>query len=102
METFDDTVLSTDPIDRLCQQDRLFIGIYPTGIAYADRQRKVAGDYQRLAFLRFATLELVIEDFCPTALESRIRSHAALIQAKQGEAYSISTAGQTVTLGAAL
>lgn len=98
----DDLTPCTDRNDSILQQDRLFIGVYPTGIAYADKQNKVNGDYQRLAFLRFATLELVIEGFCPTELESRIRSHAALLQAKQGEAFSISAAGQTVTLGPVL
>lgn len=103
METFDEQKsLSTDPIDQLRQQDRLFIGIYPTGIAYADRQREVAGDYQRLAFLSFATLQLDIESFCPTDLALRIRADAVSIQARRGEAFQISTAGQTVRLGYAL
>ena len=102
METFDDIALSTDQIDRRCQQDRLFIGIFPTGIAYADRQREVAGDYQRLAFLSFATLELEIECDCPADLASRIRSDAASMQLRRGEQFPISTAGQTMRLGYAL
>ncbi len=62
METLNDMEpMSTDSINRRCQQDRLFIGVYPTGIAYADKWNEVDGDYKRLAFLRFATLALDIE-----------------------------------------
>ena len=36
----DDLTPCTDRNDSILQQDRLFIGIYPTGIAYADKQSK--------------------------------------------------------------
>lgn len=80
-------------------QDRLFVGIYPSGIVYADRAKEVAGDYKRLGFLSYATLELELEPRCPKSLKKRIEEHAATIQAKQGELFQISTSGQTVTLG---
>ncbi|MFC1337416.1 MAG: hypothetical protein G8D89_16380 [gamma proteobacterium symbiont of Clathrolucina costata] len=82
--------------------DRLFAGIYPTGIVYADRHREVSGDYQRLAYLNFATLELEIEKACPPDLVHRIQENARIIQEKRGDHFQISTCGQTVLLGSAL
>jgi hypothetical protein len=79
--------------------DRLFIGVAATGIAYADRSREEHGDYARLGFLPYRTLELEVADGCPDDLAKRIRGHAATIQAMRGEDYRISTAGQTVRLG---
>lgn len=79
--------------------DRLFIGVYPCGIAYADRAREEHGDYARLAFLDFGTLGLDIESNCPVELRTRITADAAAIQAQRGQQYRVSTAGQTVTLG---
>lgn len=43
--------------DRL-NRDRLFSGVYPCGIVYADRYREKGGDYARLAFLPYDTLQL--------------------------------------------
>ena len=81
---------------------RLFVGVYPAGIVYADRQREKAGDYARCAFLGFADLVLTIEPDCPDALRLQITEDAAAIQRRRGEAFQVSTAGQTVTLGHAL
>jgi hypothetical protein len=82
--------------------DRLFRGIFPTGISYADTQTEKHGDYKRLAFLSFATLKLDVEDDCPEVLAVRIKAHADSIQARKGEQFQISTSGQTITLGYAL
>ncbi len=83
----------TEPIDPL------FSGIFPCGIVYADRTRERHGDYVRLAFLPFKTLELDLEADCPPALVARIRSDAAVIQARKGQEFQVSTCQQTVTLG---
>lgn len=81
--------------------DRLFSGVYPTGIVYADRAREVGGDYARLAYLNFATLKLEVEANCPADLRQRIELDAAVIQAKRGQQFQTSTAGQAVLLGSA-
>ncbi|HUJ08545.1 MAG TPA: hypothetical protein VL171_00825 [Verrucomicrobiae bacterium] len=81
--------------------ERLFIGVFPCGISYADAAHGVAGDYKRLAFLPFATLELKVEPDCPPELAERIRADAAVIQMKRGQPYQVSTCGQTVILGEA-
>ncbi len=84
---------------RTVDGDRLFSGVYPTGIVYADKAREVQGDYARLAYLNFDTLTLKVETDCPADLRQRIEADAAAIQAKRGEQFRISTAGQPVLLG---
>lgn len=81
-------------------KDRLFIGVYPGGIVYADRGREEHGDYARLAFLPFDTLKLDIASNCPLDLKERIEADASRIQLQRGKQFRISTAGQTVMLGA--
>ena len=78
---------------------RLFVGIFPTGIAYADREVEVHGDYKRLAFLSFSTLALEVESDCPLDLRRAIERDAAQIQSRCGESFEISACGQTVLLG---
>lgn len=79
---------------------RLFIGIFPTGISYADRTREEHGDYVRLAFLSFKTLSLQVNSkTCPHDLAVEINRHADTIKARRGQSFQISTCGQTVTLG---
>jgi hypothetical protein len=80
-------------------KSRLFACVYPCGIVYADRLREVRGDYARAAFLAYKTLELCLEHDCPRDLRREIVEHAAKIQARRGERYQISTAGQTIILG---
>ena len=87
--------LSNDRLNR----DRLFSGVYPCGIVYADRYREKGGDYARLAFLAYDTLQLRVEDDCPVELRALIETDAAAIQAKRGQPYQVSTSGQTVMLG---
>ena len=65
---------------------RIFSGIYSTGIVYADRKRDSGGDYARLAFLSFDTLELEIEADCPQGLQQEIIHDAAQVQARKGAA----------------
>lgn len=83
-------------------QDPLFIGVYPSGIFYADKSREVHSDYPRVAFLDFGKLVLNFEPNCPVALRKSVTEHAAGIQARAGQRYRISGAGQTVLLGAEL
>ncbi|WP_018234180.1 hypothetical protein [Thioalkalivibrio thiocyanodenitrificans] len=80
-------------------EDRLFAGVYPTGIVYADRTVDEDGDYKRLAFLEFATLELTYRGPCPRELKSRIDADVESIRALKGQHFSISTSGQSVVLG---
>ena len=82
--------------------DNIFVGIYPCGIVYADRQQEVNRDYKRLAFLPYGTLELKVKDGCPEHLAKDIRAHAAELQAMRGQPFQIDACGHTVTLGDAL
>lgn len=81
------------------RNDRLFIGVFPAGISYADKSREKHGDYARCGSLSFDTLELTIERDCPAALRKEIETHAAKIQARRGESYPTSSSGHTVILG---
>ncbi len=79
--------------------ERIFIGVQPCGIVYADRQVDVDGDYDKLAFLPYQTLELQIELTCPESLRVEIQNHAQSIIARRGERFEVSSCGQTVLLG---
>lgn len=83
------------PID---VKGRLFIGVFPTGIGYADTGREEHGDYKKLAFLPFSSLTL---QFYPgaAAFKSAIQRHAKTIQAKRGQDYAVDSVGHTVLLG---
>ncbi len=88
------------PRHSLDPTERLFIGVYPGGLVYADRSIEIQGDYKRLAFLpyRFLMLEWASTD-CPSDLRQIIENHAAQIAARHGQCYQISASGQTVVLG---
>lgn len=79
---------------------RLFAGVMPTGISYADTWRDKHGDYLKLARLSFRTLELEWSgESMPADLRAEILRDAKKIQKRRGEQYQVSGAGQTVTLG---
>ena len=80
-------------------RERLFSGIYPCGIVYADRKVEVAGDYKRLGFLSYATLQLDLEADCPADLREPIIRDAAAIQAREGQRFRVSSSDQFVMLG---
>lgn len=80
-------------------EERLFVGVMPTGIVYADRSREVDGDYTRCAFLPFDTLFLAIAPKCPKDMVGLIEADAATIIARRGEQFPISSSNQTVFLG---
>jgi hypothetical protein len=81
------------------RNQRLFIGVYPTGIVYADRHVETRGEYKRLAFMPYDTLDLRHESVLPDELIGPINSHAGAIRAKRGQRFTISASGQTVLLG---
>lgn len=81
--------------------DRLFIGVYPGGVVYADRKKTVQGDYARVGFLPYDSLEFKAERGADAKLVAEARAHAEKIAARRGEPFSISSSGQTVILGRA-
>lgn len=87
---------SASPVD-----ERLFIGVYPAGLVYADRFREAGGDYARLAFLPYDTLDLQVSPDCPDELRQAVSAHADRMRARRGQAFQVSTCGQTVILGKA-
>jgi hypothetical protein len=80
--------------------DRLFVGVYPTGIAYADRARTKHGDYLRLAFLPYSTLEIEWSRgvTVPAELQALIEADAHAMQERAGQEFRVSASGQTVIL----
>ena len=80
---------------------RLFAGVYPCGIVYADRSRQRHGDYLRIAFLPFRTLRLEWDPGVkiPLDLHAAITRDAAALEAKRGELYPVSACDQFVRLG---
>lgn len=80
--------------------DRVSSATMATGISYADRTVEVGGDYKRLAFLPFSTLTLEWRaKRVPADVRAYIERDAAKIQARSGQRYQVSQAGQSVVLG---
>lgn len=73
---------------------RLFIGLFPAGIVYADRWMEQHRDYKRLGFLPYDDLRLQVAPDCPEELAVQIRADAG--QYKAGQVLQVSTAGQTM------
>jgi hypothetical protein len=88
----------TPPLPATAQ---LSVATFPTGVAYADRTRERNGDYLRLAFLPFQTLELEWTPRVRVSPEMRrlIVEEADRLRTRKEENYQVSTAGQTVKLG---
>lgn len=94
-----------EPVEAACAlaaSERLFMGVFPAGIVYADRSREEFGDYLKLAFLPYDTLILDLRPRVPDDLRSLIEAHAAQMRARAGQEYQTSTCGQTVLLGSKL
>ena len=88
-------ILSGIATEHQCE-DRLFIGLFPAGVVYADRKVERHGDYKRLAFLSYDTLKLEVEKDCPKDLRGRIEDDAQGYKAGQ----SLRIADNcTITLG---
>ena len=81
------------------KSDALFIGIYPSGIVYADRRKERGGDYTRVAFLPYDNLVLAVEKGADPALVAEARAHADTLIAQRGEAFAIDASGHHVILG---
>lgn len=75
----------------------LFIGCYPTGLVYADTSNEVDGDYKRIAYLNYRTLELEIDD-AKSPLLPLVMADAERMKAKRGERYQIA-GNMSVILG---
>lgn len=84
----------------LFPQERLLITCQPGGIVYSDRGREEHGDYARLAFLSYKTLNLSVAHNCPLSLKKLILPNAAAVQCRKGEFFETSACGQGVILGA--
>jgi len=80
-------------------EERLWSGLFPAGIVYCDRTQERHGDFRKLAFLSYRTLELELEKDCPRDMAEAIKLDAAKIQARRGELFQVSACGQTVRLG---
>jgi hypothetical protein len=81
-------------------RDPLFIGVFPAGISYADRTRSRHGDYLQVAFLPYDTLALEYRGpKVSSDMRASIEKHAASLQARKGQTFQVSAAGQTVKLG---
>jgi hypothetical protein len=81
--------------------DRLFIGVYPAGLVYADRHREEHGDYRRVAFLPYKSLVLEPAKGANRELLGQAIDHAQTIIARRGERFQVSSCGQCVVLGGA-
>lgn len=81
------------------EDSRLFIAVFPTGIGYADRSKEEHGDYKRVAFLYYQTLQFEPEKNANRELIEQARQHAVTIQAMRGQEFRVSASGQTVLLG---
>jgi len=78
--------------------ERIFCGCLTTGFIWADRWHERHGDYVRLAYMNYRTLELEIEKGCPAILVPDIKADAEALQAMKGQRYPL-TATNEVTLG---
>lgn len=68
---------------------RLFQGIYSCGIVYADRAVERDGDYRRLAFLPYDTLQIEYEKDCPELWRPFLEQKAAEMLARAGQRFAL-------------
>ena len=79
-------------------KNRLFIGVYPCGLVYADRFVEENGDYKKIAFLSYRTLEVEYFGKCPDDLKDRIERSVSKMLENKGKPFHISQS-QTIILG---
>jgi hypothetical protein len=80
--------------------DRLFIGVFPGGISFADKSREKNGDYMQVAFLPYDTLELEWRaGKHPADMRKAIERHARSMAKRRGEEFAIDSSGHKITLG---
>jgi hypothetical protein len=78
-------------------KNRLFIGVFSTGLSYCDRTKEKDGDYLKVAFFPYDTLKLQFYVKCDPELREMIEQDAATM--KPGTTFQISSCGQMMTLG---
>lgn len=79
--------------------DRLFIGVYPGGIVYADKNSYSQGDYKQIAFLPYDTLVPKYRKVrIPPALRRRVEEHIRSMQARRGERYPLDSSGSNFVI----
>lgn len=78
-------------------KERLFIGCFPTGLVYCDKSIEEHGDYKKIAYLNYNTLELEI--YSPKSpLLPAIKRDAIAMQHMRGKPFPIA-GNMTVILG---
>jgi hypothetical protein len=85
----------------------LFVGVMPAALVFAHRDIEKDGDYLRLGFLAYDTLEWKPEWPCAgelgdpldPAIREAIEQEVASMRAKAGQDFRISSTGQMVRLG---
>lgn len=78
--------------------ERLFIGIYPEGVVFADRSQERSGDYMRCGFASYRRGELDLTDECPESLKPLIRAWCDRNMIA-GQSFEISASGQMTQWG---
>lgn len=81
-------------------KERLFIGVYSTGLSFADKGTEEGGDYRKLAFMPYRTLNVEFYGTCDQDIKKDILDVVATMQRRKGRFYETSTCGQGVILGA--
>lgn len=77
----------------------LFIGVYTTGWSYSDKTDTSSGDFKRLAYQYYDTLELKIYDNSDDKKVALIKLLADKNVKMAGEYYQITSSGQKIKLG---
>lgn len=80
----------------------LFIGVYPTGWSYSDKTNEAHGDFKRLAYQYYDTLELKVYDDKDANKIELIKLLADKNVKMAGEYYQITASGQKIKLGSGL
>jgi len=84
----DGRVCEYDPVKKTDKhRHRVFPVTLPHGILYTDRARFAAGDYARLALLKFDSLVLNVYPGCPEHLLADIQRDCRRINAKRGQSF---------------
>lgn len=77
---------------------RLFQGVYSCGMVYADRAVERDGDYRRLAFLPYDTLQIEYENDCPELWRPFLEQKVAEMLARAGQPFALAQ-NMSITLG---
>jgi hypothetical protein len=81
-------------------KERLFVGVYSTGLSFADKGTEENGDYRKVAFMPYRTLTVEFFGACDKDMKKDIQDIAATMEKRRGQFYETSTCGQGVILGA--